>query len=264
MSLRRLNLRIQGLPESYATEPFMGDTASNVEPMPPIAMHVPHHLGMPSSHHPHGGLSPGTHGTHSPLPSHHLPSTTHPNSQHEHSPLLSHELHNQHHQVYSHSPIPHLLPPSSELVSPYESGSREVDDHRSTSSGSDVQTRDVGTTTALTHKLPLSSSPTLPNDSVPMLSSPNTTSPTSVDRSLKSVTSDDFKSETPVELIHSRDVGVGDDSVMDLGLIMHPTSIDKVEHTQLASHLPSEQESDVSGSIHTTLHTTDHSIKAGS
>lgn len=73
MTLRRLNLKIQGLPESYATEPYMGDMvigephplASSMPPDPVVALPSlleqrpglpPHQSHPPSSHPPlHGG-----------------------------------------------------------------------------------------------------------------------------------------------------------------------------------------------------------------
>jgi hypothetical protein len=54
MTLRRLNIKIQGFPESYATEPYMSETMIVGEP--PI-MHSapppPMPPDMPPSHHPH-------------------------------------------------------------------------------------------------------------------------------------------------------------------------------------------------------------------
>ena len=54
MTLRRLNIQIQGFPESYATEPYMGETMLVGEP--PIMHNAPHPPlppDMPPSHHPH-------------------------------------------------------------------------------------------------------------------------------------------------------------------------------------------------------------------
>ena len=49
MTLRRLNIRIQGFPESYATEPFMGPSMVGAEP------HVEDAYLPPGSSHPHHG-----------------------------------------------------------------------------------------------------------------------------------------------------------------------------------------------------------------
>ena len=50
MTLRRLNIKIQGLPESYATEPYLGETMviGEPHPLPP----PPPSLGPPSLSHP--------------------------------------------------------------------------------------------------------------------------------------------------------------------------------------------------------------------
>jgi len=55
MTLRRLNIRIQGFPESYATEPFMGASMVGAEPHPPSE---PMLLTDPTSTIPTGGMMP--------------------------------------------------------------------------------------------------------------------------------------------------------------------------------------------------------------
>jgi hypothetical protein len=50
MTLRRLNLKIQGFPESYATEPYMDDD---------MVVGEPHPLAVSPSHAPPGGMTRG-------------------------------------------------------------------------------------------------------------------------------------------------------------------------------------------------------------
>jgi len=55
MTLRRLNLKIQGFPESYATEPFMDDDMVVGEPAPPRGVGTSTSTGIQAGP-PHGGL----------------------------------------------------------------------------------------------------------------------------------------------------------------------------------------------------------------
>ena len=48
MTLRRLNIRIQGFPESYATEPYMSDMVVG-EPAHSPSSHLPHPMEMSRS-----------------------------------------------------------------------------------------------------------------------------------------------------------------------------------------------------------------------
>lgn len=57
MTLRRLNLKIQGFPESYATEPYMDDDMVVGEPHPlAVASTPPPLMGIPEGSGPPVGL----------------------------------------------------------------------------------------------------------------------------------------------------------------------------------------------------------------
>jgi hypothetical protein len=159
MTIRRLNLRIQGFPESYASEPHLGDSMVIGEPRPPHHLPIPIHMTQPSSlSHPPPHHGPYVHLTASttPSPIHHSQGPgAGPPPPHSYSPVSS--LHNvplplnpnsgsptPHHAPY-HPGYPHSPPTaavshrerqhSSELVSPHESGSRDHDDQGSIYSG---------------------------------------------------------------------------------------------------------------------------------
>lgn len=65
MTLRRLNLKIQGFPESYATEPFMDDDMVVGEPAPPRGIVSSASKGVGPSH--GGGLMSVPEPTRQPL-----------------------------------------------------------------------------------------------------------------------------------------------------------------------------------------------------
>lgn len=99
MVLRRLNLEIQGFPESYATEasdPLVGVATEAASPQH-LNPHPQHHALNESPHRsPHNAHHPSphhsTHGTHTHSP-HHLSSSPHPNRSHgrprNHDPTIA-------------------------------------------------------------------------------------------------------------------------------------------------------------------------------
>jgi len=132
MTLRRLNLRIQGLPESYATEPYMGDNMVVGEPHPVPGPSLP----LPPEH--PGHVPPPHRGTDLSVP---VPDSALMTGQPTSAPPDPHELSNLHPAppLTTSSPLPISKAPSDE-AGPIGSGDEQ--------SRGDVEVRKTSSLTA--------------------------------------------------------------------------------------------------------------------